>query len=211
MSLNFLCSLESRVNCNFSQRFDFLRLLYASESMVLDSLMLSRGSFLGSWEGWMPPSLPTAPPDPVRHTPWSASPRIQVSWFSAWMTSLLERWANPNRPCSQLVICLPSYAKLIQNCLHLLQQDIFVIVSRMLNHAWVTLSLFFFPLLSPQIWHNLIMPLIAVSMQAIDAEYEYEVSCSYCEVYNELIFDLLVPNSTPLSLRQAFAKFQVLK
>ena len=39
-------------------------------------------------------------------------------------------------------------------------------------------------------------------MQANDDEYEFEVTCSYCEVYNELIFDLLIPNSGPLYLRQ---------
>jgi len=38
-------------------------------------------------------------------------------------------------------------------------------------------------------------------MQANDADYEFEVTCSYCEVYNELIFDLLIPNSGPLYLR----------
>ena len=42
-------------------------------------------------------------------------------------------------------------------------------------------------------WHRL---------QANDADYEFEVTCSYCEVYNELIFDLLIPNSGPLYLRQ---------
>jgi hypothetical protein len=38
-------------------------------------------------------------------------------------------------------------------------------------------------------------------VQANDADYEFEVTCSYCEVYNELIFDLLIPNSGPLYLR----------
>ncbi len=41
-------------------------------------------------------------------------------------------------------------------------------------------------------------------LQANDADYEYEVTCSYCEVYNELIFDLLIPNSGPLYLRCGF-------
>lgn len=40
-----------------------------------------------------------------------------------------------------------------------------------------------------------------LNIQATDLDYEYEVTCSYCEVYNELIFDLLVSNSSPLSLR----------
>ena len=34
-------------------------------------------------------------------------------------------------------------------------------------------------------------------LQASDQEYEHEVTCSYCEVYNELIYDLLVPDSAP--------------
>ena len=37
--------------------------------------------------------------------------------------------------------------------------------------------------------------------QASEPDYEFEVRCSYCEVYNEVIFDLLVPDSGPLDLR----------
>ena len=33
-------------------------------------------------------------------------------------------------------------------------------------------------------------------------EKDYKVECSYTEVYNELVYDLLVPNSQPLELRE---------
>jgi len=36
----------------------------------------------------------------------------------------------------------------------------------------------------------------------MSGEYTFEVTCSYLEVYNELIYDLLVPNSPSLDLRE---------
>jgi len=39
-------------------------------------------------------------------------------------------------------------------------------------------------------------------IDAMKEEYEFEVSCSYLEVYNELIYDLLVVESSPLELRE---------
>ena len=38
-------------------------------------------------------------------------------------------------------------------------------------------------------------------MQAKEPDKQWDVTCSYCEVYNELIFDLLQNNSPPLDLR----------
>ncbi|KAK3281234.1 hypothetical protein CYMTET_10958 [Cymbomonas tetramitiformis] len=35
-----------------------------------------------------------------------------------------------------------------------------------------------------------------------ESEKEYEVTCSYVEVYNEVVYDLLQPNSGPLELRE---------
>lgn len=40
-----------------------------------------------------------------------------------------------------------------------------------------------------------------VAMQAKEPDKQWDVTCSYCEVYNELIFDLLQDNSPPLDLR----------
>jgi hypothetical protein len=37
--------------------------------------------------------------------------------------------------------------------------------------------------------------------QAKEPDKQWDVTCSYCEVYNELIFDLLQDNSPPLDLR----------
>lgn len=39
------------------------------------------------------------------------------------------------------------------------------------------------------------------AMQAREPDKQWDVTCSYCEVYNELIFDLLQGNSPPLDLR----------
>ena len=38
-------------------------------------------------------------------------------------------------------------------------------------------------------------------MQAKEPDKQWDVTCSYCEVYNELIFDLLQDSSPPLDLR----------
>ena len=38
-------------------------------------------------------------------------------------------------------------------------------------------------------------------VQAKEQDQQFEVLCSYCEVYNEVIYDLLVTNSAPLDLR----------
>ena len=43
----------------------------------------------------------------------------------------------------------------------------------------------------------------ACAEQAKEQDQQFEVLCSYCEVYNEIIYDLLVPNSGPLDLRCA--------
>ncbi len=40
-------------------------------------------------------------------------------------------------------------------------------------------------------------------VQAKEPDKQWDVTCSYCEVYNELIFDLLQDNSPPLDLRSA--------
>ena len=40
-----------------------------------------------------------------------------------------------------------------------------------------------------------------VAIQAKEPDKQWDVTCSYCEVYNELIFDLLQDNSPPLDLR----------
>ena len=37
--------------------------------------------------------------------------------------------------------------------------------------------------------------------QAKEQDQQFEVLCSYCEVYNEVIYDLLVSSSGPLDLR----------
>eukprot|EP00899_Mesostigma_viride_P002293 jgi/Mesvir1/12064/Mv00350-RA.1 len=42
-----------------------------------------------------------------------------------------------------------------------------------------------------------------ISRLASHLTHSYQVFCSYLEVYNEIIFDLLVPNSSPLELREA--------
>jgi len=39
-------------------------------------------------------------------------------------------------------------------------------------------------------------------IKSMEHDYEFEVKCSYLEVYNELIYDLLVVDSTPLELRE---------
>ena len=39
-------------------------------------------------------------------------------------------------------------------------------------------------------------------IEAMKDDYEFEVTCSYLEVYNELIYDLLVVESSPLELRE---------
>jgi len=39
-------------------------------------------------------------------------------------------------------------------------------------------------------------------IEAMRDDFEFEVTCSYLEVYNELIYDLLVVDSTPLELRE---------
>ena len=45
-------------------------------------------------------------------------------------------------------------------------------------------------------------PFIEMScLQAKEPDKQWDVTCSYCEVYNELIFDLLQDNSPPLDLR----------
>ena len=50
------------------------------------------------------------------------------------------------------------------------------------------------------------MPLSLVdifdAVRSMSGEYTFEVTCSYLEVYNELIYDLLVPNSPSLDLRE---------
>ena len=38
-------------------------------------------------------------------------------------------------------------------------------------------------------------------VQDKEEDQQFEVSCSYCEVYNEVIYDLLIPSSGPLDLR----------
>ena len=38
-------------------------------------------------------------------------------------------------------------------------------------------------------------------LQAREHDYVFEVHCSYCEVYNEVIYDLLTEESAPLDLR----------
>ena len=54
-----------------------------------------------------------------------------------------------------------------------------------------------FPQLRPKspIKHNTLL-------QAREPDKQWDVTCSYCEVYNEVIYDLLQPNSGPLDLRQ---------
>lgn len=39
------------------------------------------------------------------------------------------------------------------------------------------------------------------TLQAREADQQFEVTCSYCEIYNEVIYDLLAPTSGPLDLR----------
>lgn len=39
------------------------------------------------------------------------------------------------------------------------------------------------------------------AVQAKEPDKQWDVTCSYSEVYNELIFDLLQDNSPPLDLR----------
>ena len=42
---------------------------------------------------------------------------------------------------------------------------------------------------------------LLLNEQAKEPDKQWDVTCSYCEVYNELIFDLLQDNSPPLDLR----------
>ena len=42
-------------------------------------------------------------------------------------------------------------------------------------------------------------------LQSREPDKQWDVTCSYCEVYNEVIYDLLQPNSGPLDLRQVAA------
>ena len=51
--------------------------------------------------------------------------------------------------------------------------------------------------------HMLHVTSCAGGEQAKEQDQQFEVLCSYCEVYNEIIYDLLVPNSGPLDLRCA--------
>ena len=43
---------------------------------------------------------------------------------------------------------------------------------------------------------------IFAEIKSLRNDYECEVTCSYLEVYNELIYDLLVVDSPPLELRE---------
>ena len=43
---------------------------------------------------------------------------------------------------------------------------------------------------------------IFAEIKSLRNDYEFEVMCSYLEVYNELIYDLLVVDSPPLELRE---------
>lgn len=42
------------------------------------------------------------------------------------------------------------------------------------------------------------------TVQAKEPDKQWDVTCSYCEVYNELIFDLLQDSSPPLDLRSLY-------
>ena len=46
-------------------------------------------------------------------------------------------------------------------------------------------------------------------LQAREPDKQWDVTCSYCEVYNEVIYDLLQPNSGPLDLRQVAASMKI--
>lgn len=47
----------------------------------------------------------------------------------------------------------------------------------------------------------LFLSMLHTAMQAKEPDKQWDVTCSYCEVYNELIFDLLQESSPPLDLR----------
>lgn len=47
----------------------------------------------------------------------------------------------------------------------------------------------------------LFLSVLHTAMQAKEPDKQWDVTCSYCEVYNELIFDLLQESSPPLDLR----------